>query len=98
MITSKGHPGVPLAAVVAGKRTGNAVRRNRAKRRLRAALGKVRLTDGMTYVVIARSGAADAPFDRLVEWVQAAVDVGDSAMRKLRSGDRRPSAERQETE
>jgi len=58
---------------VAGKRVGNAVRRNRAKRRLREALARQSLRDGTAYVVIARSGAADAPFPRLVEWLKAAI-------------------------
>ena len=97
VITSKGHSGIPQVAVVAGKRVGNAVRRNRAKRRLRAALGRIRLTDGMTYIVIARNGAADAPFDRLVSWLQSAVDAGEGGRQEERIGEPQPSADRQET-
>ena len=73
MLVSKGSPGPPRVAFVAGKGVGNAVRRNRAKRRLRAAMARMRLRDGMTYVVIARRGAVDAPFESLVEWLTAAT-------------------------
>ena len=51
-------------AVVAGKAVGNAVRRNRAKRRLRAAARQARLP-AVDLVVDARRSAIDAPFDRL---------------------------------
>ncbi len=73
MLVSKGSPGPPRVAFVAGKGVGNAVRRNRAKRRLRAAMARMRLRDGLTYVVIARRGAVDAPFQSLVEWLTAAT-------------------------
>jgi ribonuclease P protein component len=51
-------------AVVAGKAVGNAVRRNRAKRRLRAAARQARLP-AVDLVVDARRAAIDAPFDTL---------------------------------
>jgi ribonuclease P protein component len=51
-------------AVVAGKAVGNAVRRNRAKRRLRAAARQARLP-AVDLVVDARRSAIDVPFDRL---------------------------------
>ncbi len=58
---------------MAGRKVGNAVRRNRAKRRLRAAMARIRLRDGTAYVVIARSGADEVPFDRLVDWLAKAT-------------------------
>jgi ribonuclease P protein component len=73
VLVSKGSPGPPRVAFVAGKGVGNAVRRNRAKRRLRAAMARIRLRDGLTYVVIARRGAVDAPFQSLVGWLTAAT-------------------------
>ena len=79
MLVSEGSPGPPRVAFVAGKGVGNAVRRNRAKRRLRAAMARMRLRDGLTYVVIARRGAADAPFPSLVEWLTAATQSTDNA-------------------
>ena len=79
MLISKGSPGPPRVAFVAGKGIGNAVRRNRAKRRLRAAMARMRLRDGLTYVVIARRGAVDAPFQSLVEWLAAATQSTEKA-------------------
>jgi len=73
VLTSEGSPGPPQVAIVAGRRVGNAVRRNRAKRRLRAAMERQCLRDGTAYVVIAQRGAVDAPFARLVEWLAAAI-------------------------
>ena len=60
-------------AVVAGRAVGNAVRRNRAKRRLREALRLVQLRDGREYVVIASSAVARAPFEVLVAWARTAT-------------------------
>jgi ribonuclease P protein component len=51
-------------AIVAGRAVGNAVRRNRAKRRLRAAARQVRLP-AVDLVIDARAAAIDAPFDTL---------------------------------
>jgi hypothetical protein len=34
----------------------------------------------MTYLVIARKGAIDAPFPRLVEWLAAAIPAADELM------------------
>ena len=75
MVTNRGAPGPPQVAFVAGRKVGNAVARNRAKRRLREATANVRLCDDMAYVVIAQRGVNDAPFDELVEW------LGDAASR-----------------
>ena len=79
VLISRGSSGPPRAGFVAGKGVGNAVRRNRAKRRLRAAMARVRLRDGSTYVVIARRGAVDAPFQSLVEWLTAETQSTDNA-------------------
>lgn len=66
--------GPPRVGVVAGRHVGGAVARNRAKRRLREALGKVPLEDGMDYVVIASPQVNEAAFERLVEWLAAALE------------------------
>ncbi len=58
---------------VAGKKVGNAVARNRAKRRLREAVRTVLLDPGTTYIFVANRDVLDAPFSRLVEWVSEAV-------------------------
>lgn len=54
----------------ASKRVGNAVRRNRARRRLKAAAAlvmPVHAAPGRDYVVIAREATADLPWPALVE-------------------------------
>lgn len=51
--------------VVAGRKVGGAVARNRAKRRLRAALRAAALPNGWDIVAVARSRAVSARFDDL---------------------------------
>ncbi|MCP3974748.1 MAG: ribonuclease P protein component [bacterium] len=75
VLISKVSQGPPRVALVAGKKVGNAVRRNRAKRRLRAAMGRLHLRDDTAYIVIARSGVVDAPFERLVAWLTEATQA-----------------------
>jgi ribonuclease P protein component len=58
---------------VAGRAVGNAVARNRAKRRLREAVSLAPIRDGHDYVVIAGAGVDRVPFDDLVAWVRSAV-------------------------
>lgn len=60
----------PVAGVgfTASKKVGNAVARNRAKRRMRALAGEilsVRAEPGYDYVLIARQALLDRPFDAL---------------------------------
>jgi ribonuclease P protein component len=73
VFAAPGEPGIPRVAVVAGRAVGNAVRRNRAKRRLREALRLVPLRDGREYVVIASAAAVRAPFEALVAWARKAT-------------------------
>lgn len=54
-------------AVVASRRVGVAVRRNRAKRLLREAARRVSWTPGHDVVVLARADCADARLDEVVE-------------------------------
>ena len=51
-------------AFVAGRKVGSAVPRNRAKRRMRAAMNQVALTPGHDYIVIAQT--TDGSFQGLV--------------------------------
>lgn len=53
------------AAVAAGRGLGGAVQRNRAKRRLRAALAASTLPEGTDIVVVARPAALREPFSAL---------------------------------
>lgn len=55
------------ATVVAGRKVGQATRRNRAKRRLRAALREVGVPAGCDVAVVARVDVLTAPFPALVE-------------------------------
>lgn len=65
--------GPPRVAFVAGRAAGNAVQRNRAKRRLREAVRRVPLRDDRDYVVIASASVVEAPFETLVSWARAAT-------------------------
>ena len=91
-------PHAPAQAVrigfTASKKVGNAVARNRAKRRLREAARAVLPAlgrPGWDYVLIARAGAtAGRPFDKLLDDLRAAVervhaDTRGGARRRPRS-------------
>lgn len=67
----------PRVAFVAGRAVGPAVRRNRAKRRLREALALVPIRAGRDYVVIASEAVTEAPFEDLVAWLARAVNEED---------------------
>ena len=60
----------------ATRKVGNAVIRNRAKRRLREAaraMAPLLAVSGSDYVFIARAGTADRPWDRLLDDVKSAL-------------------------
>ncbi|HVL42593.1 MAG TPA: ribonuclease P protein component [Brevundimonas sp.] len=60
----------------ATRKVGNAVVRNRAKRRLREAaraLAPLLAVPGSDYVFVARAGTADRPWDRLLDDVKSAL-------------------------
>ena len=70
-------PGPPRVGFVAGRKVGSAVERNRAKRRLRAAVAQTELREGVDYVVIASADVVAAPFRRLVAWLEEAIREGE---------------------
>jgi ribonuclease P protein component len=73
----------------ASRKVGNAIVRNRAKRRMRAAAATVLPSHGhpgTDYVLIARASTADRPFAELVADLEAAL------RRIERGGAQRPSA------
>ena len=73
VITAPGRSGRPRVAVVAGRKLGSAVDRNRAKRRLREAVAVAPISDGYDYMVIASRAVLKAPFGDLVMWVRRAA-------------------------
>lgn len=71
----------PRVGFTASKKVGNAVRRNRARRRLRAAVAALlpkHALPGHDYVLIARDGTAARPW-------QALLGDLEGAMRRLRA-------------
>jgi ribonuclease P protein component len=67
-----GH-GIPEVGIVASrKQVGGAVDRNRARRRIRAALERLPLSEG-SYIVVTSREVLKAPFEELVRWLEAAV-------------------------
>ena len=67
--------GPPRVGVVAGRKVGHAVHRNRAKRRLREAASRVDLTPGTDYVLVAMPGIVRATFDDIVRWIAEALEA-----------------------
>jgi ribonuclease P protein component len=67
--------GPPLIAVVAGRKLGGAVARNRAKRRLRAAIDPMveRMTSGAQVVVGATSQTNKVDFQKLADDIETAL-------------------------
>jgi ribonuclease P protein component len=74
-----GHPADDATVRVgftASRKVGNAVVRNRAKRRLRAAAGEILLREGRPgtdYVLVASAATAERPYRALVEDLQTAL-------------------------
>ncbi len=77
VISASGAAGPARVGVVAGRRVGRAVVRNRAKRRLREALARAELPAGSSYIVVALSDLTKVGFAELVAWVrQGAASTG----------------------
>ena len=73
----------------ASRKVGNAVTRNRAKRRLREAAARVlpyRGRPGIDYVLIAREGTAERPFPALVADLESALRRIEPGRARRRSG------------
>lgn len=75
VITAEGAGGLPEVGIVVGRKVGNAVRRNRVKRRIREAACRVELRDDRAYVVVAAPEAGDVGFGEIVGWLTEAVAV-----------------------
>ena len=63
----------PRLGIVAGRRLGGAVTRNRVKRRIRAAATEANLDPGSDYVIVPTSAAATVAFVDLVAAIMAAA-------------------------
>ncbi len=87
VLQADGHRSTPEVGVVAGKSVGNAVQRNRAKRRLREVAQAVDLQPHTAYVVVASPQVLDAPFSELNDWMQGAVEAGAPADSQARNKD-----------
>ncbi len=73
MIGAAGSPGHTRLGLIVSKSVGNAVDRNRAKRRLRHTVRQAALQPGMDYVIIARKSVTQVSFDTLRGWVERAL-------------------------
>lgn len=83
------------ATVVVGRKVGDAVRRNRAKRRLRAALDHTVVPRGLDVVVVGRSAALTAGFPVLVGEVDRLIArAGERACAGKRGAQVSPGAAR----
>jgi ribonuclease P protein component len=86
VIRAPGEPGLPQVGFAPGRRAGNAVRRNLAKRRLREAAMRVPWDPGTAYVVVASPEVATADFRRVVAWLAAAATSGGATSGGATSG------------
>ncbi|MFP3881555.1 MAG: ribonuclease P protein component [Actinomycetota bacterium] len=73
MVSSPGPAEMPRVGLLVSRSCGSAVRRNRIKRRLRAAAEGAELQPGIDYVIIATSQVAEVPFDQLTSWLDRAL-------------------------
>ena len=77
MVKCSGQPGVSRVGLVVSRSAGNAVTRNRIKRRLRHSLRAVELKPGTDYVFIGTSQVANAPHPQLMGWLERAIETSD---------------------
>lgn len=70
VVTAVGLPGRVRLGLVAGRRIGPAVDRNRVKRRLRHAVREAAVSPGTDVVVIGSRAALSADFVDLVRWIE----------------------------
>lgn len=78
-VVQRGDGSAPRVGIITSRRLGSAVVRNRVRRRLREAvrLDRPRLAAGCWVVLVARAGAAEAPFAALQEeWRRLAKRAG----------------------
>lgn len=74
LVGFKGPAEQPRLGLVVSRQCGNAVTRNRIKRRLRHAASDLQLQPGTDYVIIASRQVADAPYRQLRNWLERALE------------------------
>lgn len=74
VITASGELGPPAVGFVANRSVGSAVVRNRARRRLRAAMAQATPPHSTDIIVVATTEVNNAPFDDLVGWLRQAME------------------------
>jgi len=73
LVTAHGSDGPPRLGLVVSRSSGNAVTRNRIKRRLRHAARDLKLQPGNDYVIIASRQVAEVGYSQLVGWLRRAL-------------------------
>lgn len=74
-VRSRDDESATRVAVVASRRVGDAVRRNRAKRLLREAARQVAWQNGLDLVLVARASCAAAQLDEVIADLDAAASA-----------------------
>ena len=74
VVRCDGPAGPARLGLIVSKSAGNAVTRNRIKRRLRHTARRMELQPGNDYVIIANSQVADTPQKTLEGWLSRAVE------------------------
>lgn len=75
---SPGRQGSPRLGLVVSRGSGNAVKRNRIKRRLRHATAELQLQPGMDYVIIANGQVAEVSYAQIQGWLKRAIEEMES--------------------
>ncbi len=84
VLQDAGDQGRPQVGFVAGRKVGDAVQRNRAKRRMREAVRSTHLAPDTAYIVVASADVLGADFATLVSWIDGAIEANH--MKSSRSG------------
>ena len=74
MVQCPRRAGPPRVGLVVAKSAGNAVTRNRIKRRLRHIVRTLPLKPGIDYVIIGASQVAEVSHPQLVGWLERALE------------------------
>ena len=74
VLTLEGPSALPRIGIVAGRKVGNAVSRNRAKRLLREAAAQAELVAGTDYILIAGPDCDRTPISQLIKAISRRED------------------------